>query len=312
VVEQLGTYPFGEGWYNATNEKWLFTTYERDAESLNDYALAWSYVNRLGRFSSPDPLAGDPNNPQSLNRYSYVSNDPIDLVDPSGLGPTDPVSQPIQITVWAPYPSDPFIGFMINPLSVNLAYFTLESPPIIRRPPLLPTFTVEAYDDCAKKAFGGTRGSVPGSDKSIPGYEASLDVLQASLLTGADAATVGITMAYESNSDLQAPTNLNANGSVDIGPMQLNTDTANNGGFPHIFPGALTDPQGNFPLPNKPFTGNALSNIMTGALYLRSLGDNPQNYAAPVYRAARAQVLQDLDAAFRSFFNCLTVAATPQ
>ena len=42
-------------------------------------------VNRLGRFSSSDPLAGSLGDPQSLNRYAYVRNDPISLIDPSGL-----------------------------------------------------------------------------------------------------------------------------------------------------------------------------------------------------------------------------------
>jgi len=84
VVEQLGTYPFGESWYNSTNDKLLFTTYARDSESTNDYALARSYVNRLARFSSPDLLAGDPTNPQSLDRYAYVRNDPENILDPTG------------------------------------------------------------------------------------------------------------------------------------------------------------------------------------------------------------------------------------
>jgi hypothetical protein len=42
-------------------------------------------MSRLGRFSSPDPLAGAITNPQSLNRYTYVLNDPCNLVDPLGL-----------------------------------------------------------------------------------------------------------------------------------------------------------------------------------------------------------------------------------
>jgi hypothetical protein len=41
-------------------------------------------VSRLGRFSSPDPIGGDGGAPQSLNRYVYVSNDPENLVDPTG------------------------------------------------------------------------------------------------------------------------------------------------------------------------------------------------------------------------------------
>ncbi len=85
TLAQLGHYPFGESWYNASNDKLQFTTYERGAESGNDYAMMRSYVNRLARFSFPDPVAGSPGNPQSLNRYPYVHNDPINSVDPGGL-----------------------------------------------------------------------------------------------------------------------------------------------------------------------------------------------------------------------------------
>ncbi|MGH9725429.1 MAG: RHS repeat-associated core domain-containing protein, partial [Candidatus Acidiferrales bacterium] len=74
-------------WYSTatTSEKWMYTSYERDGESGNDYALARSYENRLGRFTATDPLAAGAGNPQSLNRYSYVGNDPIDGADPSGM-----------------------------------------------------------------------------------------------------------------------------------------------------------------------------------------------------------------------------------
>ena len=34
---------------------------------------------------SVDPLPGSLDDPQSLNRYSYVRNDSVNLVDPSGL-----------------------------------------------------------------------------------------------------------------------------------------------------------------------------------------------------------------------------------
>lgn len=86
VVGQQGHYPFGESWYSTgTNTKWKFTSYERDAESANDYAMARYDVNRLGRFGAPDPIEGNPAAPQSLNRYSYTANDPINAADPSGL-----------------------------------------------------------------------------------------------------------------------------------------------------------------------------------------------------------------------------------
>ena len=39
----------------------------------------------LGRFLSPDPHITDPSNAQSYNRYSYVGNNPLTLIDPSGF-----------------------------------------------------------------------------------------------------------------------------------------------------------------------------------------------------------------------------------
>jgi RHS repeat-associated protein len=84
VIEQMGHLPYGENWYDTGSDKWKFTTYERDAESGNDYALARYDVNRLGRFSSPDPMSGSTANPQSLNHYTYTGNDPINAIDPTG------------------------------------------------------------------------------------------------------------------------------------------------------------------------------------------------------------------------------------
>lgn len=93
VTGQQGHYPFGESWYaSSTTTKWQFTSYERDGESGNDYAMARYDVNRLGRFSSPDPVGGAIADPQSLNRYAYVENDPANSADPTGLCPDFPWS----------------------------------------------------------------------------------------------------------------------------------------------------------------------------------------------------------------------------
>ena len=42
------------------------------------------YDPRLGKFLSADPLIQAPYNSQSYNRYSYVMNNPLSLIDPSG------------------------------------------------------------------------------------------------------------------------------------------------------------------------------------------------------------------------------------
>ncbi len=80
-----GHFPFGEVWYQTgPNNKWFFTTYNRDSESGLDYALARYYNSRTGTFCSADPVAGSVDDPQSWNRYPYGRNDPIDITDPSG------------------------------------------------------------------------------------------------------------------------------------------------------------------------------------------------------------------------------------
>jgi RHS repeat-associated protein len=68
-----------------------FTQKERDTETGNDYFYARYYSSALGRFTTPDwsakvepiPYAkmGDP---QSLNLYAYVGNNPIIHVDADG------------------------------------------------------------------------------------------------------------------------------------------------------------------------------------------------------------------------------------
>jgi RHS repeat-associated protein len=65
-----------------------FTGKERDAESGNDYFPARYYASSMGRFLSPDPSGlymADPENPQMLNLYSYVGNNPLRYTDPLGL-----------------------------------------------------------------------------------------------------------------------------------------------------------------------------------------------------------------------------------
>lgn len=81
--------PFGQEWNpQATANHYKFTGQERDPESNNDYFTARFYSNTLGRFLSPDPAGNavaDTAFPQSWNLYSYVMNNPLNFIDPSGL-----------------------------------------------------------------------------------------------------------------------------------------------------------------------------------------------------------------------------------
>jgi RHS repeat-associated protein len=58
---------------------------ERDTESGNDYFNARYFGSSMGRFLSPDPMGGHYENPQTLNKYAYVVNNPLRYTDPTGL-----------------------------------------------------------------------------------------------------------------------------------------------------------------------------------------------------------------------------------
>lgn len=87
VVGQMDQEPFGEdpSTGSGESEKHKFTSYERDSESQTDYAVNRQYQTGTGRFMRPDPIAGSISNPQTMNRYAYVANDPVNGVDPFGL-----------------------------------------------------------------------------------------------------------------------------------------------------------------------------------------------------------------------------------
>ena len=61
-----------------------FTGQELDAETGLYYYGGRYYDPEISRFISADPFVQDEEDPQNLNRYSYVNNDPINYTDPSG------------------------------------------------------------------------------------------------------------------------------------------------------------------------------------------------------------------------------------
>jgi RHS repeat-associated protein len=90
VAESCASLPFGDG-QNCTGALEVspmhFTGKERDSESgLDNFGARYDSSN-MGRFMSPDPLlnSGRLGNPQTLNRYAYALNNPLRIVDPTGL-----------------------------------------------------------------------------------------------------------------------------------------------------------------------------------------------------------------------------------
>jgi RHS repeat-associated protein len=87
VYDKPDYLPYGEQIAGDTGTSHKFTGYPRDADTGLDYASARYYGSRLGRFLTPDPLgmgAADATNPQSLNQYVYVGDNPTNVTDPEG------------------------------------------------------------------------------------------------------------------------------------------------------------------------------------------------------------------------------------
>jgi RHS repeat-associated protein len=84
-------YPYGGEliFTNTCQQNYKFTGYERDGETGLDYAGLRYYSSSTGRFLSPDPIGGSPAFPISLNRYTYVYDNPTNLTDLDGLAPRD-------------------------------------------------------------------------------------------------------------------------------------------------------------------------------------------------------------------------------
>jgi len=78
--------PYGDTRYNGGGQKtnYRFTGQRWDqGHGLYWYNSRW-FDPLVGRFMQADSIVPDPGNPQALNRYSYVRNNPLKYTDPTG------------------------------------------------------------------------------------------------------------------------------------------------------------------------------------------------------------------------------------
>ena len=91
--EDIEYHPYGEQqvYADSLGQEYRFTGHEHDTETNDDYFGARHYSSSFGRFLTPDWAATPVSipyavmgNPQTLNLYSYVQNNPITGTDPDG------------------------------------------------------------------------------------------------------------------------------------------------------------------------------------------------------------------------------------
>ncbi|MFZ5800782.1 MAG: RHS repeat domain-containing protein, partial [Candidatus Omnitrophota bacterium] len=86
ILQRLEYDPFGKIALNSGTNKtdYKFTGKELDEETELYYFGARYYFPLIGRFLTPDTIVQAPSDPQSLNRYTYCRNNPVNLIDPTG------------------------------------------------------------------------------------------------------------------------------------------------------------------------------------------------------------------------------------
>ena len=129
LMETYRYLPYGER--DAGNQTpHQYTGKERDNESGLDYFGARYYASAHGRWMSVDPVLHT-DNPQQLNRYQCVHNEPVNGFDPDGR---EEVNLPggWRGACWKvrlPGPSEQVVWFCFGHYAGRSAYFLLRSRP---------------------------------------------------------------------------------------------------------------------------------------------------------------------------------------
>ena len=86
ITSNTGLRTSAQGYSVTDSTRQRYAGMERDESGL-DHTLWRKYEQRGGRWTTPDPYNGSMSisDPQSFNRFSYVGNDPVNRIDPSGL-----------------------------------------------------------------------------------------------------------------------------------------------------------------------------------------------------------------------------------
>ncbi len=128
VVENSSYYPFGAIRSGGTQSKYLYTGQQNDSETGLDYYNARYYSPQIRHFTQPDDVIADPYNPQNLNRYAYVNNNPLTYNDPTGH-----CFGPFIVACVGFVMAGPVVAANINPIiaTVNQAYTDYQKNPTL-------------------------------------------------------------------------------------------------------------------------------------------------------------------------------------
>ena len=290
---------FGELISNTAPDLLLFTQHERDAENDSDETLYRQYASAQGRWLSPDPSNGsyDLTDPQSLNRYAYLSGRPLSGVDRFGLQDDDPspgndgdgiggVISTIFVAA-IDFFSNFFGGNSVNPA---LAHSTVNTSIESSYNPNVPTFYVNSYAGVgAGESFGVfpaaytfyvTAAASGGAPSNLPGMIKCTGVGRGlagnTRLVGRQGGIPGQTVQL--NTAAVTPTQFNVPNGAALSPFAPYIHgTVGGASF-----NSVTDVNGGkSPIPGVPVR-TALQQLFPGQLILEIPGAKDQGANAPV------------------------------
>src|SRR5208337_553113 len=114
VARDMLFYPWGDVRQSEGADGYNFAELPyRDLSTTTDLTAFRVFSPNIGRWHTPDPNSGDITNPQSLNRYAYVMNNPTTRTDPLGQsseGIPNAICIPSYEGSWEPYIVSGFCG----------------------------------------------------------------------------------------------------------------------------------------------------------------------------------------------------------
>lgn len=93
-------YPYGGTRSGGVPTDYQFTGQKRDTGTGLYYYGARYYDGVSGRFISADTIVPKPGNPQDLNRYAYVRNNPLKYTDPTGMYSEEEIMENFGVKTW--------------------------------------------------------------------------------------------------------------------------------------------------------------------------------------------------------------------
>jgi len=161
--------PYGQLFSGSTADPYGYTGLQWDPTTATSHAMARQYSSQQGRWQSPDRYEGSYswNDPQSLNRYSYVHNNPMGFIDPTGQIIQVPILDPGAAASEVTTAGEIAVGLSATALVIGIDLLITDLIDYLHRSKfhgsLEPRPTAGLWDDSFGIPYPGLNGAIGGA-----------------------------------------------------------------------------------------------------------------------------------------------------